>query len=71
MFGKTYNKEFTVEGMHCMHCAKKVEDALKKIKGVKKVNVDLQSKTVTVTSKTEVDGSLVTSAIQDLGYSVK
>ena len=33
-----------VEGMMCMHCVKHVEDALKKVDGVKKVNVSLDKK---------------------------
>lgn len=33
-----------VEGMMCMHCVKHVEDALKKVDGVKKVDVSLDKK---------------------------
>ncbi len=33
-------KKYRIEGMHCGSCAFGIEDALKKLKGVKKVNVD-------------------------------
>ena len=68
---KSFEKQFVVEGMHCMHCAKKVEDVLKKIKGVKKVTVDLDSGKVTMISKNEIDAAVINSAIEQLGYKVK
>lgn len=71
MFNKNYEKQIVVEGMHCMHCAKKVEESLKKIKGVKKVQVDVETGKVEILSKTEIDNALINSAIEDLGYKVK
>ena len=48
LFGKTENIVIKVEGMHCMHCAAKVENTLKAIKGVKNAKADLAAKTVSV-----------------------
>ena len=70
LFGKKEAKVFSVEGMMCMHCAKKVEDAVKKIKGVKKVTPDVEKKTVAVTFSGDVDTQAVTTAIEMLGYTV-
>ena len=32
MFGEKITKTISIDGMHCMHCAKKIEDTLKGIK---------------------------------------
>jgi len=45
-----------VEGMTCKHCEKSVNDALTKIEGVDKVEIDLDTGKVDVS----FDGSLVT-----------
>ncbi len=69
MFEKTVSASFTVEGMMCTHCVKHVEDALKSVPGVKKVNVDLDSKTAKaeyLASKTNT--SELISAIEKAGY---
>lgn len=68
---KNYQKQIVVEGMHCMHCAKKVEDSLKKLKGVKKVDVELETGKVVITSKAEIDDASINLAIENLGYKVK
>ncbi len=71
MFNKNFEKEITIEGMHCMHCAKKVEDTLSKIKGVKKVSVELSSGKVKILSKDEINNELLKAAVETLGYSIK
>ena len=71
MFNHNFEKEIVVTGMHCMHCAKKVEDALKKIKGVKKVTVTLDGGKVKILAKTQLDDALLAATIQDLGYTVQ
>jgi P-type Cu+ transporter len=35
--------KLTIEGMHCASCASNVERILKKVKGVKEVNVSLMT----------------------------
>lgn len=64
-------KIIEIEGMSCEHCAKKVESALKDVKGVKSARVDLANKKAEVTLKEEVDESILKSAVEDLGYEVK
>ncbi len=72
MFGKEkIVKTLNVEGMSCMHCVKKVETALKDVKGVKSVNVSLENKKAEVTLKEDVDLSVLKKAVEDAGYEVK
>ena len=46
LFSKGTNTVIAVEGMHCVKCAAKVENALKALDGVKKPKVDLDKKCV-------------------------
>lgn len=60
-----------VGGMRCGSCAGSIREGLKNIPGVKETEVDLESKTVTVTT----DGSPVKQEelkekIEDLGFDV-
>ncbi len=71
MFSKNFEKEIIVEGMHCGHCSKRVEDTLSKINGVKKVVADFNSAKVKITSKTELDNSILNTAVESLGYKIK
>lgn len=72
MFGKEkIVKTLNVEGMSCMHCVKKVETALKDVKGVKSVKVSLEDKIAEVTLKEDVDLSVLKKAVEDAGYEVK
>lgn len=71
LFGKKYKKVLVVEGMHCGHCAKKVEDVLKELNGVKNVKVNLEKKEVLVVSKVELSNDLITSAIKKTGFELK
>ncbi len=61
-------KVIQVEGMHCAHCAKAVEDVLCAIDGVTKAKVDLQKKTATASMKNEVDDKLLIEAIASKGF---
>ena len=42
MFGNKIMKTIFIEGMSCGHCSKRVEEALKSVKGVKSVEVSLE-----------------------------
>ena len=57
-----------VEGMMCMHCAKHVTDALEKVEGVKKAQVDLEKKTAVVTLKEDVADEALLTAVREAGY---
>ena len=70
MFGKSYEYELKVGGMHCGHCAKRIEDALKQIKEVKKAAANHESGLVKVVCKKELGEEALKNAITNLGYEV-
>ncbi len=70
MIFKKFEKSLAVEGMHCQKCVTRITEALKKIDGVKKVTIDLDSKNVSVISKTEIPFDTVKAAIENLGFKV-
>jgi copper ion binding protein len=41
-------KTFMVNGMKCMHCKAKVEDAIQSLKGINTVKVNLEDKSASV-----------------------
>ena len=49
MFDKTEMMVLQIEGMSCAHCVKRVEEALRAVKGVKSAKADLANKTAQVT----------------------
>lgn len=57
-----------VDGMKCAHCAKKVQEELKKIDNIKSVKVNLDDKKVTIKYKNEIDLNSVKNLIGDLDY---
>lgn len=60
-----------VEGMTCGHCKSAVEEALKKLEGVKSATVNLEEKTVAVEyNEGETDLSKMKEAVEDQGYDV-
>jgi copper chaperone len=60
-----------VEGMSCQHCVNSIKNAVSALKGVARVEVDLNKKQVTVNytagSVTEED---IKETIEDQGYEV-
>ncbi len=61
------NINLKINGMMCKHCAKRVEDALNSIKGVSKINIDLENKEVNLLYKGE-DLEVFKSTIDEAGY---
>ena len=57
-----------IEGMSCGHCAKSVEEGIKKLEGVKSVKVDLENKNATITYKDEIDLDQVKATVEELEY---
>ncbi|MBO5927017.1 MAG: heavy-metal-associated domain-containing protein [Clostridia bacterium] len=57
--------ELKIENMSCMHCVKRVENALKEIKA-KNIKVEIGKATFDGT-----DENLAISAIEDLGFNCK
>lgn len=68
---KRIQKVITVNGMHCEHCQKRVENALSRLHEVKKVEVTLEDKKVRVILKKEIGDEKIKEAIENLGYSVE
>lgn len=59
-----------VNGMVCGGCENRVQNAVKTIKGVKKVIADHKSGTVTVLAKSEINEAEIKEKIGDIGFEV-
>jgi len=59
---------YDVVGMTCDHCARSVENEIRKIDGVDDVTVDLVSGLVTVESVGDLVAAEVASAVVEAGY---
>ena len=69
LFAKGTNTVIAVEGMHCVKCAAKVENALKALDGVKKAKVDLDKKCVSVVyDEAKVSVDAMKAAINAVGF---
>jgi len=69
MFEKvTYT--FSVDGIKCEKCSNRIKDNLKNIKGVKNIEVSIESKIVTVTCAKKVEAETIKKAIDTLGFVV-
>lgn len=58
---------YTVAGMHCGHCERAVKDEVAAVPGVASVDVDLETKLVTVTGDS-LDDAALRAAIEEAGY---
>ena len=63
-------KVLKVEGMMCAHCQAHVQKALEAIDGAKKVVVDLDGGTATVTMEQEIPDEKLKNAVTEAGYQV-
>ena len=61
---------YIVEGMSCGHCVGSVTEEVGAVAGVTGVEVDLESKKVTVTGEGPIDDAVVRAAIDEAGYEV-
>ena len=59
---------YTVEGMTCGHCAGAVTEEITRIAGVERVDVDVASGSVVVTSDRPVARAEVAAAVDEAGY---
>lgn len=59
---------FSVPGMTCGHCKQAVTTEVGKIAGVSSIDVDLDTKKVTVTSSEPLAWSDLVSAIDEAGF---
>ena len=58
---------YTVPGMHCGHCERAVTEELSDVAGVESVDVDLETKLVTVVGS-DLDDATLRAAIDEAGY---
>lgn len=63
-------KTIKIEGMSCEHCAKKIENALKNIDGIKSVKVHLKKKEAIISTDKLVSDETLKSTIENLGYQI-
>jgi len=63
-------KKLTIEGMHCASCAINIEKSLRKINGVKEVNISLMTKKGFVEADEEVSDDEIKKAVARAGYKV-
>lgn len=61
---------YQVEGMTCDHCVRAVTGELLLLPGVQRVDVDLGSGAVTVTSDNPLDRTDVAEAVDEAGYAL-
>lgn len=59
-----------VGGMMCVKCEEHVTDAIKKVKGVTSVSIDMNSGEVEILSKKKLSNEALTKAVEDAGYRV-
>lgn len=68
MFGKKQVIEFEVDGMMCNNCRMHVENAVKSVKGVKSVEVSLETKKVKAVTSESVTEKQLKEAVEKAGY---
>ena len=60
---------YTVPGMSCGHCRAAITEEVTEVEGVEQVDVDLETKQVTVSGH-ELDDAKLRAAIDEAGYEV-
>jgi copper chaperone len=58
---------YTVPAIHCAHCGMSIREEVSEVEGVEQVDVDLDSKLVTVHGR-ELDDAALRAAIVEAGY---
>jgi copper chaperone len=58
---------YSVPAVHCEHCAMSIREEVSEIEGVVAVDVDLESKLVTIRGQ-ELDDATLRAAIREAGY---
>lgn len=61
-------KVIEIEGMHCSHCAKAVEEQLLSVKGVKKAKADAEKKSAVVALGEDVSDEELFKAVEKAGF---
>lgn len=63
------NQIMTIDGMSCGHCVMAVKKELSKVDGVHVVTVEIGKATIMI-DETKVTPSVLSSAIEEAGYSI-
>jgi copper chaperone len=58
---------YSVQGIHCAHCGLSIREEVSEVEGVESVDVDLETKVVSIRGRGLSDEKLRT-AIQEAGY---
>jgi copper chaperone CopZ len=58
---------YSVPAVHCAHCAASIREEVSEVEGVDDVEVDLDTKAVTIRGR-ELDDSALRAAIVEAGY---
>jgi copper chaperone CopZ len=58
---------YTVPAIHCAHCARAIREEVSEVAGVEDVDVDLETKVVTIKGL-ELDDAALRAAIGEAGY---
>jgi copper chaperone len=61
-------KEFTVPSMSCQHCVNAITKEVSNIEGVRNVNVNLNTKQVSVEADERIPTDTLVNAIKEAGY---
>jgi copper ion binding protein len=59
---------YTVTGMTCGHCVASVTEEVQEISGVEKVDIVLETGSLTITTDEPVDDAAVRNAVEEAGY---
>ena len=59
--------KYNVPAIHCAHCARSIREEISEVEGVEGIDVDLDSKVVTVSGR-ELNDATLRAAIEEAGY---
>ncbi len=58
---------YSVPAIHCDHCAMSIREEVSEVEGVEDVDVDVESKVVTISGR-ELNDAALRTAIEEAGY---
>ena len=58
---------YSVPAIHCAHCAMSIREEVAEVEGVEEIDVDLDTKVVTIQGR-ELDDAALRAAIEEAGY---
>ena len=61
-------KKMVINGMKCMHCKARAEQALKSVEGVLNAEADLETKTASILMERDIEDSVLMNAVKEKGF---